>query len=154
MLFFIRLLTTTETQHQTSNLEPQTKQSMLLTLIIPILTFAVVVAVFHRTLISFFKGIYSRKKLVSEGVEAEAVLLNMQQTGLYVNNLPQVKLQMQVKTVSGLNFITEAKEILSFVDLAQLHIGGTLVVKYNPTNLKEVMLVREDILITQYPYRG
>ncbi|MGZ5189686.1 MAG: hypothetical protein ACXWCZ_01635 [Flavisolibacter sp.] len=92
--------------------------------------------------------------LALEGVEAEAVILNMQQTGLYINNLPQVKLQIQVQPVSGQNFVTEAREILSFVDLAQLHIGETLVVKYNPANLKEVMLVREDILITQYPYRG
>ena len=127
---------------------------MLLTLIIPFVAIAVVVAVFHRTLISYFKRIQIKKKLAAEGIEAEAVLLNMQQTGLYVNNMPQVKLQIQVQPMSGQNFVTEAKEVLSFVDLAQLHIGGTLVVKYNPSNLKDVMLVREEILLTQYPYRG
>src|SRR5690348_14254862 len=115
---------------------------MLLTLIIPIVAISVVVAVFHRTLFSFFRINQRKKRLATEGIEAEAVLLNMQQTGLYVNNQPQVKLQIQVQPDSGHNFITEAKEILTFVDLAQLHIGGTLVVKYNPSNLKEVILVR------------
>ena len=127
---------------------------MLLTIIIPIFAIALVVAVFHRTLFSFFKKNQRKKLLADEGVEAEAVLLNMQQTGLYVNKQPQVKLQMQVQPYSGQDFITETKEVLTFVDLAQLQIGGTLVVKYNPENRKEIMLVREDILITQYPFRG
>jgi hypothetical protein len=127
---------------------------MLLTIVILTLTLAVVVALFHRTLLSFFLNPQTKKRLITEGVEAEAVLLNMQQTGLYVNNQPQVKLQMQVQPDSGCDFIIEAKEVLTYVDLAQLHIGGTLVVKYNPCNVKEVMLVREDILITQYPYRN
>src|SRR5690349_1873224 len=106
--------------HAPRNDVPQTKQTMLLTLIIPFVAIAVVVAVFHRTLISYFTKNQSKKKLAAEGIEAEAVLLNMQQTGLYVNNLPQVKLQVQVQPLSGHNFITEAKEVLSFVDLAQL----------------------------------
>jgi hypothetical protein len=127
---------------------------MLVAIVILTLTLAVVVAVFHRTLFSFFQKVQTKKRLAVEGIEAEAVLLNMQQTGLYVNNLPQVKLQMQVQPHSGRDFVIEAKEVLTYVDLAQLHIGGTLVVKYNPFNVKEVMLVREDILITQYPYRG
>jgi hypothetical protein len=82
------------------------------------------------------------RRLFDEGVRAEAKLLNMHQTGLYVNNLPQVKLQMQVQPEQGRNFVTEAHEVLSFVDLSRLHVGSTLVVRYNPANTKEIMIVR------------
>ncbi|HEU4469532.1 MAG TPA: hypothetical protein VFR58_00490 [Flavisolibacter sp.] len=115
---------------------------MLLPIVIMSLTL-VIVLVFLRSAVSpLMERSKMSKRLNREGVEAEAVLLNMQQTGLYVNNLPQIKLQMKVQPRTGRNFVTEANEILSFVDLSQMHIGRTLVVKYNPSNTKEVMLVK------------
>ena len=111
---------------------------MFLTIAIPILIFATIVIVRRRALLSSIKS--NKKK--QEGIETEAVLINMQRTGLYVNNLPQVKLQLQVQLETGWKFVTEAKEVLTFVDLSQLHIGGILWVKYNPANLKESKLLR------------
>src|SRR5215212_9701131 len=115
---------------------------MLPALIILTLIVAVVLTVSRRTLFPFLEKARINKRLRQEGVEAEAVLLNLQQTGLYLNKLPQVKLEIQVQTRTGRNFVTETKEVLSFLDIAQLHIGGTLMVKYNPSNMKEVTLVR------------
>ena len=115
---------------------------MFLAIVILSLIFATFVVVRRRTLLSpAIKG-HKKKHLNREGIETEAVLINMQRTGLYVNNLPQVKLQLQVQLETGWKFVTEAKEVLSFVDLSQLHIGGVLWVKYNPSNLKEAKLVR------------
>jgi hypothetical protein len=82
------------------------------------------------------------RRLSREGVEAQAVLLNMEQTGVYVNNRPQVKLQVQVHPLTGRNFVSEVREVLSLIDLSQLRIGTTLKVKYNPANTKEVMVLR------------
>ncbi|MFL5811302.1 MAG: hypothetical protein ACJ749_17400 [Flavisolibacter sp.] len=114
---------------------------MLLTIIILALIIATVVIVRRRTLfIRAFNN--STKRLAREAIETEAVLINMQRTGLYVNNLPQVKLQLQVQMETGWKFVTEAKEVLTFRDLSQLHIGGIIWVKYNPSNLKESRLVK------------
>ena len=80
---------------------------------------------------------------MSEGVEAEAVLLNMEQTGLYVNNHPQIKLQVEVQPLAGRNFVSEVREVLTLIDLSQLRIGSTLKVKYNPLNTNEVIVIRQ-----------
>ncbi len=94
---------------------------------------------------AFVRAFYIRsagKRLQQKGVEAEAVLLNMQQTGVYVNDLPQVILQMQVQPKTGRNFVTETETLLSFKELTEMHIGHLIHVKYNPSNIKEVMLVK------------
>lgn len=95
---------------------------------------------------AFIRAFYAKsagRRLREKGVEAEAVLLNMHQTGVYVNNLPQVILQMQVQPKTGRNFVTEAQAVLSFSELTEMHIGHRVLVKYNPSNIREIMLVKE-----------
>ena len=79
-----------------------------------------------------------------EGIEADAVLLNIEQTGVYVNNQPQVKLQLQVHPPTGRNFVSEAVEVLSLLDISRLRTGSALKVKYNRANTKEVMVLRTE----------
>ena len=98
--------------------------------------------VLYFSLYPFVKAEKIKRRLTREGVEAEAVLLRMEQTGRYVNNLPQVILQVKVQPRSGRNFVTEASEVMSLVDLARLPVGCTVKVRYNPCNMKEIMLVR------------
>lgn len=107
-----------------------------------VLSTTVMLIVLQKTLVPLLQKAKMNKRLAKEGTLAEAVLLNMQQTGIYVNNLPQVKLLMQVHPKTGRNFITEVKEVLSFIDLSQLQIGNTLQILYNPSNIKEAMIVR------------
>jgi len=115
------------------------------------ISFIILLAVLRRTLLPYLRQLKMRKRLVKEGVEAEAVLLNMQQTGLYINNLPQLRLQLQVYPRTGRDFMTETLEVLSFIDLNQLHIGGSLLVKFNPVNTKEVMVLWQGAT-TPYPF--
>jgi hypothetical protein len=70
----------------------------------------------------------------------------MEQTGLYVNNQPQIKLQVQVHPNTGRNFVSEVREVLTLIDMSQLRVGSTLKVKYNPANTKEVMVLRQPIM--------
>jgi hypothetical protein len=98
--------------------------------------------VMSLTLFPYLKMARMNRRLATEGVEASAILLNMEQTGLYVNNQPQVKMQLQVHPLTGRNFVSETREVVNFIDLSQLQIGCTLKVKYNPDNIKEVMVVR------------
>lgn len=115
---------------------------MILTIYI-LAGFIVVVFVLLRFILTpLFRRAKIARRLAKEGVEAEALLLDIQHTGLYVNEYPQVKLQMQVQPRNGRNFITEAHEVLSFIDLSRLYVGRALLVKYNPSNIKEVMLLR------------
>ena len=76
------------------------------------------------------------------GIDAEAIILDMHQTGLYVNNQPQVAIQLQVEPRMGKNFISEVKEVLSFIDISVMKAGARLKVKFNPDNHNEIMIVK------------
>ena len=121
---------------------------MLLPIVIVAVSVTVLYFVLSRTLFPLLQISKMKKKLLREGLEADAVLLNMEQTGLYVNNQPQIKLQVQVQPIAGRNFVSEIREVLTLIDLSQLRIGTTLKVKYNPDNTKEVMVLRQPSLLS------
>ena len=118
---------------------------MLFTIIIITAVITILYFVLRRTLFPLLQINKMKKRLMKEGIEAEAVLLNMEQTGLYVNNQPQIKLQVQVQPINGRNFVSEVREVLTLIDLSQLRIGSMLKVKYNPVNTKEVMVLRQPV---------
>jgi hypothetical protein len=82
------------------------------------------------------------KRQVLEGEVAKAIVLAIEQTGLFMNHRPQVKMQMQVIPDRGRNFVVEIKEIVSYVELATIRTGSTVLVKFNPSNLKEIELLK------------
>ena len=118
---------------------------MLFTIIVISFTLLTLYLVLKVTVFPLVQISRMKKRLMQEGIEAEAVLLNMEQTGLYVNNQPQIKLQVQVHPLSGRNFVSEVREVLTLIDMSQLRIGSTLKVKYNPANTKEVMVLRQPL---------
>lgn len=96
-----------------------------------------------RTLLPYFRKIRSFRRLRITGVEADAVILYMQNTGVYLSDQPQVRLQLKIQPGAGRNFVAEAREFLSPAELSQLHVGGTIRIRYDPAHPKEVMLVRK-----------
>ena len=119
---------------------------MLFTILIVTFVLLLLYFIFSRTLFPLMQISKMKKRLIREGIEADAVLLNMEQTGLYVNNQPQIKLQVQVHPSTGRNFVSEVREVLTLIDLSQLRIGSTLKVKYNPANTKEVVVLRQQVM--------
>lgn len=86
----------------------------------------------------------SRKVRLPQTIQSSAIILAIEQTGVYMNNKPLVKLQMQVIPDKGRNFIAEVKEVLSSFDIKNLRNGSTVTVKYNVANVKEIALVKEN----------
>jgi len=82
------------------------------------------------------------QKILANGIESEATVIDIGPTGLYVNNDPQVKVQIQVEPEKGRNFITEIKQSVPQVDFNLLHSGSRIIVKYDPTYPKQVVLMR------------
>jgi hypothetical protein len=87
-----------------------------------------------------------RKMTVQEieknGILAEAIVLNVNETGMIINDLPQVKLQMQVLPEKGRNFVAEVKQVLPNSLKTLLHSGSKIMVKYDPGNPREVVVLR------------
>lgn len=118
---------------------------MIYTLTALAIILLVVCFVLSKTLAPLLRVARRNRRLLRDGTEADAVLLNVEQTGLYVNKQPQVKLQLQVHPLIGRNFVSEAREVISLIDLGRLRIGSSLKVKYNPANTKEITVLRNAV---------
>jgi hypothetical protein len=81
-------------------------------------------------------------KIIDHGIESEATVLAIGPTGSYINNLRQLKVQMQVEPEKGRNFVAEVKQVVPQVDFNTLHSGTRIIVKYHPSHPKEVILLR------------
>ncbi len=102
-------------------------------------------ALFGKMILSLLPGPNNKKgNWPANAVEAEAIVLKMEQTGLYTNKLPQVKLQMQVLPDKGRNFIAEINTVLPGIEPDAIKAGGTVRVKYNPVNYKELVLLKAE----------
>ena len=93
-----------------------------------------------------FRMFGNPKKMTTEeieknGVLAEAIVLNVNETGLYINDLPQVKLQVQVQPDKGRNFVAEVQQVIPNAEKEPLHAGSRLIVKFDPGNRKEVIVL-------------
>jgi hypothetical protein len=107
-------------------------------------TIILIALIIFILLTSFVKKQQSKRhtKILNHGVESEATVLAIGPTGSYVNNLPQLKVQMQVEPEMGRNFVAEVKQAVPQVDFNMLHSGTRIVVKYHPAHPKEVILLR------------
>jgi hypothetical protein len=106
-----------------------------------VLLIALVIFVILTSLIKKVQ-IKRHTKILNDGIESEATVLNIGPTGSYINNLPQLKVQMQVEPQKGRNYVTEVKQAVPQVDFNLLHSGTRIVVKYHPAHPKEVILLR------------
>ena len=120
-------------------------EKMLALITISSIGVLVLFAAYRRKLSSLLKRRRSKpssfKRPSKERIEAEAILLSLQPTGVKSHNLLQVKLQMQVNVKNGRNFVTEVDHIISYSELSRLRIGSSVIVRYNPANTKEVLLI-------------
>ena len=107
-----------------------------------IITSCCLVGVFLFKEKNFFLSLIGSRKILTKGREANAVLLNIQQTGILINNSQQVKLQIQVQPSIGRNFVSEISEVFNENELKQIQIGRVVKVKYNPANTKQILMIK------------
>ena len=82
------------------------------------------------------------QKILTNGIESEAIVIEVGPTGMYVNNAPQLKVQIQVEPQKGRNFTAEIKQVVPQVDFHLLHSGSRIIVKYDPTYPGQAVLMR------------
>jgi hypothetical protein len=73
--------------------------------------------------------------------EAEAIVLSIGKTGLYINDQPQLKLQMQVQPEKGRSFVTEINEIFPAATVEKLRTGTKIKVRYSTGRSKHIIVL-------------
>ena len=77
---------------------------------------------------------------VKTGVLVIGSLVEARQTGMYVNEQPQLLLTFSFKTADGRLITASDKKVVSFVDLAQFQPGAMFPLRYDPSNPEKIML--------------
>ena len=89
-----------------------------------------------------------------QGVPGQAQITGMRQTGMYINNQPQVELQLQVTTQMHGAYPVTMKEVVPLMMLGTLSSGRPLPVKVDPANPQNVVIEWESALGGGMPMGG
>lgn len=121
---------------------------------------AIVIAVVYFSLRAAFGSIIRQEGLMKSGVQAEATILEVKETGMTVNEIyPVIKLVLEVRPPEGQPFQVETKELINRFDIPTYQPGAVLPVLYDPRNPKKVAVGTRDDLAgipgqTQFPAAG
>jgi hypothetical protein len=77
-----------------------------------------------------------KKRILADGTQARAVVVNVQDTGVTVNDNPRVKLTLQVQPDGQMPFEATKKTTVSRVTIPR--IGDEYLVRYDPANPNDV----------------
>jgi hypothetical protein len=97
----------------------------------PIIALTVLPVVFSFTGGGFGGG----SKALRNGPLAVGTIVDVQQTGMYINEQPQMRITMDVTTPDGQTFRGVAKQIVLLNEMSMVVPGVTLPVHYNPAKM-------------------
>lgn len=99
------------------------------------------VLVFQLIFGRFFKNTKEERILFS-GRNAEAQIISVSETGLTVNDQPQIMFQLSFKDFRGTEHIAVYKKIVSRLNLSSVPKKGTVEIMYDQNDPKKIMIPR------------
>jgi hypothetical protein len=99
---------------------------------------SIFILVFGGVYWSIFRPMMMRNKLLKTGVSAKAVIKELHDTGVTVNNAPQIKLLLEVFPQTGIPYLVETKMLISRLQTASFQPGMELAVKVDPNDKDKV----------------
>ena len=80
-----------------------------------------------------------------ESIEADAIILNIQLTGICTKSGMQAIIQLQVQPERGKSFVIDARLMLSLVAYTKVHQGNKVRVKYNQANTRGLVILKHSL---------
>ena len=88
----------------------------------------------------FFKPMINASRLQKTGIAGTATILEVRDTGVTINNNPQIKLILEVKNPLGQKYTTQSRVMVSRINPNAYRPGMTVPVKIDPKNEMNVVL--------------
>lgn len=117
-----------------------TSSTMLIILISTILPLALTGFILWKVFSWLSNTGKERQRLLRDGVAAQATILSIWETHLYVNNQPQIGILLEVTSPSGQVFQTQTKMIISQLQIPQFQPGTRVMVKYDPADFTKITI--------------
>lgn len=89
---------------------------------------------------STFKSMVGNSNVLKTGVSAPAVILNVQDTGVTMNDNPQARIRLRVMPLGGEPFEAETTTIVGRFQVGMFVPGASLMVKYDPSDKTKVAI--------------
>ena len=96
------------------------------------------IIVFVRRFIS--KNVAPDRGILQNGISAKAKIVSVRQTGMMVNNQPQIEFDLDVQQPGGAPYRAQAKAIIPLVHIPQFQPGVDVPVKIHPSDPMQVAL--------------
>ncbi|MFS4471172.1 hypothetical protein [Chryseobacterium sp. T20] len=97
------------------------------------------VLIFQLIFSKFFKN-KKEERILFSGRNAEAHIISVSQTGLTVNDQPQIMFQVSFKDFRGTEHIAIYKKIVSLLKLSSIPKQGTIEIMYDENDPKKIMI--------------
>jgi hypothetical protein len=98
--------------------------------LVPLIVIPLVLIITAFSMRSFFRYIFPDE--IKNGVDAQAKILKVWDTGMTINDNPQIGLLLEVSPPGGSLFQVEAKTLVSRLQVANVQPGLTAEVRYDP----------------------
>jgi hypothetical protein len=94
-------------------------------------------------LIATFIILVNRKddNFLMNAIHGEAIILSREQTGMYLNNQPQLRFQLKVSLPGQEPYQIEHKQVLNLLDLGSFSNGAKIQVLVDPRDIKKIKIV-------------
>jgi len=102
----------------------------------------IVIAVLGGTFGTIFGRMATQNRLLKTGVSARAVIKELRDTGVTVNNAPQIKLLLEVTPPTGAPYLVETKTLISRLEIPSFQPGTEIAVKIDPNNKNKIAIDR------------
>ena len=90
--------------------------------------------------IRLLKGSAERSRILAQGIPASATILQIWETGVRINDCPQVGFQIQVMPPSGVPYVTQTTAVVSQLVIPRIQPGAVVPAKFDPANPNNVAL--------------
>ena len=107
--------------------------------ITPLIVIPIALVIMGVTMVPFFRIAFPDK--IENGITAPARVLKVWDTGVSINDNPQVGLLLEIAPPGGSTFQAETKTIVSRLSVALVQAGTTAEVRYDPKNPKRMRVL-------------
>ncbi len=96
------------------------------------------ITIFARRLIN--KTVGPNRGVLQNGMPAQAKIVNVRQTGVMLNNQPQILFDLEVQPPGGAPYRTQTKAVIPMVNIPQFQPGVEVPVKIHPSDPTQVVM--------------
>lgn len=100
----------------------------------------IIVGVFALIYWIFFRPMISRNRIIKTGEQRNGKILEVWDTGVTINNNPQVGMLVEVKDKSGKTYQTKTKLVVSRLEVNDVRPGLNVVVRVDPKNEQKIAI--------------